>query len=135
MRGPTAARARRMLRRARTGLRAWDEGAATAEFAVVLPVVVVMTALLLATARACIVQLECQDTAADVARALAVRGAEGSAVTGARPFGDGVRVSVVEHDDRYEVTATCPVAADAMRVLPVRVTGGATALKQDGADG
>lgn len=51
-----------------------DEGTATAEFAVVLPVIVVLAALLLYLGRASVVSVGCQDAAANAARALMVAG-------------------------------------------------------------
>ena len=73
-----------------------DEGAATAEFAVVLPCVAAVAILVLCLGRASVVSMNCQDAAAAGARAFAVddKGAESNARTavmaaaGGR-FGDG----------------------------------------------
>ena len=49
-----------------------DEGAATAEFAVVLPCVAAVAILVLCLGRASVVSMNCQDAAAAGARAFAV---------------------------------------------------------------
>lgn len=114
---------RRLWRR----LRAWtrdDDGAATAEFAVVLPVVVVAAALLLYLARASVMQISCQDAAADVARAALVSG-DGVAAPA------GVQVAVAESGGHITVTTTCHVLADPLGVLPATVHGRAVVVKQE----
>ena len=60
-----------------------DEGAATAEFAVVLPCVAAVAILVLCLGRASVVSMNCQDAAAAGARAFAVDD------TGGGRFGDG----------------------------------------------
>lgn len=115
------------MRRLWGRLRAWtrdDDGAATAEFAVVLPVVVVAAALLLYLARASVMQISCQDAAADVARAALVSG-DGVAAPA------GVQVTVVESGGHITVTTTCHVLADPLGVLPTTVHGRAVVVKQE----
>ena len=119
-----------MAQRLGRWLRAHDEGAATAEFAVVLPAVVVMVALLLYTARACVVQLECQDAAAAVARQLVVL--DGDAASARASAGAGVHVAVASEANRYVVTTTCRVVSDPLHVIPGSVHGKAVGVKQDG---
>ncbi|UBY94305.1 pilus assembly protein [Bifidobacterium pseudolongum] len=118
-----------MAQRLGRWLRAHDEGAATAEFAVVLPAVVVMVALLLYTARACVVQLECQDAAA-VARQLVVL--DGDVAAARASAGAGVHVAVAGEANRYVVTTTCRVVSDPLHVIPGSVHGNAVGMKQDG---
>lgn len=115
---------RRLWKRLRAWMRGDDDGAATAEFAVVLPVVVVTAALLLYLARASVTQISCQDAAADVARATLV-----SDVGVAAPA--GVQVAVADGGDRITVTTTCRVLADPLGVLPATVHGRAVVVKQD----
>ncbi len=130
MRGTNGAGAvRHMAQRLGRWFRAHDEGAATAEFAVVLPAVVVMLALLLYTARACVVQLECQDAAAAVARQLVVLDGDVAARASA---GAGVHVAVAGEANQYVVTTTCRVVSDPLHVIPGSVRGNAVGVKQDG---
>lgn len=121
---------RHMAQRLGHWFRTHDEGAATAEFAVVLPAVVVMLALLLYTARACVVQLECQDAAAAVARQLVVL--DGDVATARTSAGAGVHVAVAGEANRYVVTTTCRVVSDPLHVIPGSVRGNAVGVKQDG---
>lgn len=114
---------RHMAQRLGHWFRTHDEGAATAEFAVVLPAVVVMLALLLYTARACVVQLECQDAAAAVARQLVVL--DGDVATARASAGAGVHVAVAGEANRYVVTTTCRVVSDPLHVIPGSVRGNA----------
>ncbi|EFA22261.1 TadE family type IV pilus minor pilin [Bifidobacterium gallicum] len=118
-------------------LREWfnahDDGAATAEFACVLPVVVVLAVSLLYVARASVVSLSCQDAAASAARALVVEGddAQGRAVMAARQAaGDDVRVTVGASTGGTQVTVSCAVVPDPLGVLPTRVQGKAVAVKE-----
>ncbi len=119
------------MRRIWDRLRAWarggDTGAATAEFAVVLPIVVAVAVLLLYVARAGVTQISCQDAAADAARAVLVNGGTESVSAPA-----GVQLSVADHGDRLIVTTTCRVLADPLGVLPMTVHGQAAVAKQDG---
>ena len=96
-----------------------DEGAATAEFAVVLPCVAAVAILVLCLGRASVVSMNCQDAAAAGARAFAVddTGGESKARTAVR-FERGA--------DFVTVTVQCPVVPDPTGVLPTRVTGKAT---------
>ncbi len=96
----------------------------------VLPAVVVMLALLLYTARACVVQLECQDAAAAVARQLVVL--DGDVAAARASAGAGVHVAVAGEANRYVVTTTCRVVSDPLHVIPGSVRGNAVGVKQDG---
>ncbi|NEG90036.1 TadE family type IV pilus minor pilin [Bifidobacterium aerophilum] len=117
-------------------LRRADRGAATAEFAVVLPAVVAVAALLFGLSRAVIVTMGCQDAAAAVARELIVAGKDGgfdAQATARAVAGDGVAVAVSYGDGgsggtTVTVVAQCPVVPDPLGVLPTRVTGRATGV-------
>lgn len=111
-----------------------DEGAATAEFAVVLPVIVVLAALLLYLGRASVVSVGCQDAAANAARALMVAGnalESGSQAVAQTAAGDGVRIQVRPAGNGFEVIAHCAVVADPWGVVPRTVTGRAHGIWQE----
>ena len=93
-----------------------DEGAATAEFAVVLPCVAAVAILVLCLGRASVVSMNCQDAAAAGARAFAVDDTGGESAT----------VRFERGADFVTVTVQCPVVPDPTGVLPTRVTGKAT---------
>ena len=100
-----------------------DEGAATAEFAVVLPCVAAVAILVLCLGRASVVSMNCQDAAAAGARAFAVddTGGESKARTAVMAAAGGSATV------RFERGAEqCPVVPDPTGVLPTRVTGKAT---------
>ena len=86
-----------------------DRGAATAEFAVVLPAVAMVAMVLLCLTRTVTVSMRCQDAASAVVRELVTR--EGG-------------LSGAGHSRR--VTAQGPVLPDPFGVRPVNVTGSAT---------
>ncbi len=109
-----------------------DEGAAAAEFAVVLPVIVVLAALLLYLGRASVVSVGCQDAAANAARALMVQGSgSGSQAVAQTAAGDGVRIQVRTAGNGFEVIAHCAVVADPWGVVPRTVTGRAHGIWQE----
>ena len=103
-----------------------DEGAATAEFAVVLPCVAAVAILVLCLGRASVVSMNCQDAAAAGARAFAVddTGGESKARAAAvAAAGDSATVRFDRGTDSVTVTVQCP---DPTGMLPTRVTGKAT---------
>lgn len=111
---------------------AWaEEGAATAEFAMVLPSVIAIAGLVLALGRVVCVSMECHNAAAAAAREVTITGNDADAGTAAAHVaGAGVAVSA-EHDaDTVRVTVTCPVLPGPMNVTPINVTGEATAMRQ-----
>ena len=101
-----------------------DEGAATAEFAVVLPCVAAVAILVLCLGRASVVSMNCQDAAAAGARAFAVDDTGGESK--ARTAGMAATVRFERGADFVTVTVQCPVVPDPTGVLPTRVTGKAT---------
>lgn len=106
-----------------------DEGAATAEFAVVLPCVAAVAILVLCLGRASVVSMNCQDAAAAGARAFAVddTGGESKARTAVMAAAGGSATVRFERGvDFVTVTVQCPVVPDPTGVLPTRVTGKAT---------
>ena len=106
-----------------------DEGAATAEFAVVLPCVAAVAILVLCLGRASVVSMNCQDAAAAGARAFAVddTGGESKARTAVMAdAGGSATVRFERGADFVTVTVQCPVVPDPTGVLPTRVTGKAT---------
>jgi len=105
-----------------------DSGAATAEFAVVLPAVAMVAMVLLCLT----VSMRCQDAASAVVRELVTRegGLSGAGMSvnavASGIAGEGAVVSVADDGHSIRVTAQCPVLPDPFGVLPVKVTGSAT---------
>ena len=102
-----------------------DSGAATAEFAVVLPAVAMVAMVLLCLTRTVTVSMRCQDAASAVVRELVTREGGVNAVASGIA-GEGAVVSVADDGHSIRVTAQCPVLPDPFGVLPVKVTGSAT---------
>lgn len=106
-----------------------DSGAATAEFAVVLPVVMVLALLITALSRTVIISMNCQDAAALVARELVVSGEDVDAGALARSVaGEGVETRISRENDAVHVVTHCPVLPGPLNVLPTRVSGQATGV-------
>ena len=126
----------RPARREVMGPKRWeDRGSATAEFAIVLPVVVGCVALILSVARASTVALSCQDAAATAARALIVASSEGEGQrsqvaehAAQQVAGDGIDISVEEHSGVSRVTIRCPIIPDPLGILPSLARGEAVAV-------
>lgn len=120
------------------GLRTWlsrhDAGAATAEFAMVLPAVVMVAAVLLGMTRTVIVSMDCQDAASAVARQQLVaatadpQDTTDPQATARAVAGEGASASVSRSGDDIHVVVQCPVLPDPFGVLPTKVTGSATAV-------
>lgn len=68
-----------------------DEGAVTAEFAVVLPAVILVAVVLIALARTVTVSMSCQDAAAVAVREIVVAGDESDPVGAARLWPERTR--------------------------------------------
>lgn len=117
-------------RRRRAGRRpaSWERGSATAEFAVVLPVVMVLAVLVLAMARTAMVAMTCQDAANQAARvAAAGNGDAGVVVT--RLAGGNASLSMTQGDGMVEAVVTCPVLPGPLGVLPAHVQGRAYGIE------
>ena len=67
-----------------------DEGAVTAEFAVVLPAVILVAVVLIALARTVTVSMSCQDAAAVAVREIVVAGDESDPVGAAQAVADAI---------------------------------------------
>lgn len=131
--GRPAALVHRLLaaRRPRTGQRSGpgkDRGAVTAEFAVALPAVLLLLAMLLAGAAAGITQLRIEEAARAGARALA-RGEGSTAVAGIarRLAGDSATASVSAQGEWMDVTVTARVGGPFGTVIPWTLTARASA--------
>ena len=113
-----------------------EHGAVTAEFAVVLPAVVVVIAMILVLARFTMVSMACQDAAAVVVRELVI--AQDSAAAQAptsiarRVAGDDTEVSLSYQSDAVVVETRCPVVPDPLRLLPQQAVGKATGVLNEG---
>ena len=100
-----------------------DSGAATAEFAVVLPAVAMVAMVLLCLTRTVTVSMRCQDAASAVVRELVTRegGLSGAGMSvnavASGIAGEGAVVSVADDGHSIRVTAQCPVLPDPKRTL------------------
>lgn len=95
-----------------------DAGGAAAEFAVVLPAVLLVLALCLGGVRAATVRLLAQDAAADAARSLARGDPPGSAAARVARAVPSARLSKVDRGDLVCATVTAEGAAG----IPVSAT-------------
>lgn len=126
-------KATRMASRSAVRLRRGDRATVTAEFAVILPAVVVMSALLFSSARAVVVGMECQDAARAVAREMVVAGSPGGDphAVASTVAGPGVSVEVSVDEDVVRVATSCPVMPGPLDLLPVAVTGHAVGVRHE----
>lgn len=123
----------------RKGLSRWlarlppvhNEGAATAEFAVVLPSVIAITGVLLTFTRVVAVSMDCQSAATASARELVVSDDESAAQQAAvNIVGSRVDVTVRQEGSLVRVAVECPVLPGPLNVTPTRVHGEAVAARQ-----
>lgn len=108
-----------------------DRGTVTAEFAVVLPTVMVVALLLLSSARAVMVSMNCQEAARVAAREMVIA-SDGDANPSdvvARIAGPHATVRITEQRDQITVITRCPVGPGPLGVLPVAVEGEAVGLR------
>ncbi|MEV8150021.1 TadE family type IV pilus minor pilin [Arthrobacter sp. NPDC080073] len=114
--------------RRRDALPERDRGAVTAEFAVALPAVLLLLALLLAASAAGITQLRLEEAARAGARALA-RGDGHAAVDGIvrRLAGDAASAVVSEDGEWINVTVSSRVAGPLGSLIPWRLSATASA--------
>lgn len=106
-----------------------ERGSVTAEFATVLPAVMVVALLLLSLARLVGVSIGCQDAASAAARAAVAAGGGADASVAARnAVGDGIALNVSTAGQRVNVVARCPVLSDPRGVLPTVVEGRAVGI-------
>ena len=116
-------------------MRGADRGSATAEFAVILPVVVALVALILMVTRAATVSMTCQDAAGTVAGRVAVLDDSQQRKQLAENIvhqvaGSGAQVSVSSGKGPITVETRCAVIPDPWGVLPDQVKGHAVAIAQ-----
>lgn len=126
MRGPMP-RSSGQWRRRVTHWFSADAGAVTAEYATVLPCIIMVMALVLALGRTSVVMMGCHDAAANVARALTVGNNEEQALSTVSRS-SGITVSLARREGSIEVATTCPVIPDPWHVLPTWVHGRAVAV-------
>ncbi|WP_236632702.1 TadE family type IV pilus minor pilin [Bifidobacterium xylocopae] len=101
----------------------------TAEFAVILPAVVAVAALLLGLTQAVCVSMSCQDAARNAAREVVVHRGEGDPAGVAQQVaGTGAATSLERSGQQVRVSVTCPVISTPLGVLPGRVSGSAVAM-------
>lgn len=116
-------------------MRRADRGAATAEFAVILPVVVAMVALILMVTRAATVAMTCQDAAGTAAGRIAVVENSQQRMQLAQSIvhevaGSDAWVSIGNTNGSITVETKCAVIPDPLGVLPNQVKGHAVAIQQ-----
>lgn len=117
--------------RMRTLMAEPEEGAATAEFAVVLPSVIAITGVLLTLTRVVAVSMDCQSAATASARELVVSDDESAAQQAAvNIVGSRVDVTVHQEGSLVRVAVECPVLPGPLNVTPTRVHGEAVAARQ-----
>ncbi|PLS31787.1 pilus assembly protein TadE [Bifidobacterium margollesii] len=108
-----------------------ENGTVTAEFAVILPAVMVVALLLFSSARAVTVGMECQEAARAAAREIVVAADSGAANpsgVAARIAGTGVSVAVAKGGREVAVTTRCPVLPGPLGIVPASMTGKAVAI-------
>ena len=117
------------------GPAATDDGAVTAEFAIVLPAVVLMLSTLLATATIALNHLRCVDAARAAARAAARNDPASDVVAIARAVGPSdAQVASTLQGGRVVVTVTAPVSLHVPGVPTVWVSSSAVALRELGGE-
>ena len=104
-------------------------GSVTAEFATVLPAVMVVALLLLSLTRLVAVSISCQDAASAAARAAISAGGEMDPAAAAQAVvGNGVTVRVGTAGQQVSVVTRCPVIPDPNGLLPTVVEGRAVGI-------
>ncbi|MBW3088299.1 pilus assembly protein [Bifidobacterium sp. 82T24] len=117
----------------RRGLARSDRGTVTAEFAVVLPTVMVVALMLFSSARAVIVNMNCQDAARAAARELVVAGDGSADVAGvvARIAGNGASATTTVNGGMVIVTTRCPVLPGPLGVVLPEGRGEAAGIRHE----
>lgn len=110
-----------------------DRGTVTAEFAILLPIVMALAMLVLGLTRTVIVGLNCQEAARTVAREIVVAGDSARAASLVHAMAGGsATVSLAGDADAITVSTQCPIVPDSLGVLPLRMTGRAVAFRHEG---
>ncbi len=112
-----------------------DSGSVTAEFAVIIPVVLSMVALLLSLTRAVVVRVECQQAASAGARVAVAESNPQLRESRARKAimdvaGSEVKADITSDDSSITVVTHCPVGGKALSIVPVLLTGKAIGVLQ-----
>ena len=108
-----------------------DVGAVTAEFAVILPAIMILVLILLTSARASMIALSCQDAARVTARTLAIDDDTSQAQSIAqRAIQTAVTVRVQQTDTTITVHTQCPVLPKPLSGVPFHVEGYAVATRE-----
>ena len=106
-----------------------DTGAVTAEFASVLPAVLIMAVLLAALGRGVMVSVNCQDAASAAARTAISTGDDDAVKAAAQSVaGQDAEVDIDVDGGTVTVVTRCPVIPDPMGVLPSLVKGEAVGV-------
>ncbi|BDR53777.1 hypothetical protein KIM372_16840 [Bombiscardovia nodaiensis] len=106
-----------------------DCGSVTAEFAVILPAVVAVAALLLVLTQTVTVSLNCQDAARYAAREVVVnQGGGDPAAVAKKVAGPKAEVTLQRANQSVSVVVSCPVVAGPFGVLPPHVSGSAVGM-------
>jgi hypothetical protein len=108
-----------------------ERGSITAEFAVVLPAVLLVLVLCVGAASVSVQRIEAQSAASAAARILARGDGRGVAVSAAGRFAPGGRLTSARDGDFVCVSVTSTARFVAARSLGVRLTGRACALSGD----
>ena len=114
-----------------------DSGTVTAEFAVMLPAVIVIAMLILVLTRLAAVQVGCQDAARDAARvaqtlstAHGVRGQDARIISAVqRHAGAYTSVAISEDAQAVRIDVTCPAGPGPLHIFPASLHGHAYAVK------
>ena len=109
----------------------------TAEFAVMLPAVIVIAMLILVLTRLAAVQVGCQDAARDAARvaqtlstAHGVRGQDARIISAVqRHAGAYASVAISEDAQAVRIDVTCPAGPGPLHIFPASLHGHAYAVK------
>ncbi|RUQ86821.1 TadE family type IV pilus minor pilin [Labedella gwakjiensis] len=110
-----------------------ERGSITAEFAVVLPAVLLVLVLCVGSASVAVQRIAVQSAAAAAARAVA-RGEAGGSAEGAVSRAGGGSVSIRRDGDFVCATVTSEVAFAAARTVGIRVSGSSCALSGEVAE-
>ncbi|MBT1174224.1 pilus assembly protein [Bifidobacterium sp. LC6] len=109
----------------------YEEGTVTAEFAMVLPSVIVVAALVLALGRLVAVSVDCNSAASAAARELIVTGSESAARNIAAQVAESsVTVTIHQAGRLRHIQVTCPLLPGPMGLTPASVPGRATVVMQ-----
>lgn len=121
-------------------LRASDRGAITAEFAVVLPTIMLVAAILLSLGSAVMTRLSCQNAAGAAARVIssslqADSDARARAVRAAKSAASSSATVTLKDQNQgvrgVAVSVSCPVFPGPLGIIPARVSGEAVGFPQD----